>query len=252
LEPCLDRQLPVAAALLIDLDGTILDAEDRISERTARSIRVAARKIPVGIASGRFPQDVGYFARLLGLHSPQITDNGSRLLGVVTGRTIHDLPIAEGEARGIIDRLERDGASYYGVDSGCMVRSVSWFNEWRVTIITCAVSDRAEAESIVDDQTDSGVIAMCSVGSSGKWVVDDTHSEAHKGYGARLFAEQVGVGLDSVLAIGDGLNDLEMLDAVGILVAMGHASDEARRRALHITGTLEEDGVAQPTEQFVP
>lgn len=245
------RQLPVATALLIDLDGTLLDAADRITERTFRAVQEAALKIPVGIASGRFQQDVGHFARLLGLRGPQISDNGSRFLDAVTGRTIHDLPLAEEQARGIVDRLERDGQVYFAVDNGRTVRSLREFNDWRVTVITCAVSDRSEAEAIAREFTDDGVSATCSVGSSGKWFVDCTNSRGHKGYGARLFCDRVGVDPASVLAIGDGLNDLELFDAVGIPVAMGHAPDEAKRRALHITGRLEEDGVAQAIERFV-
>lgn len=246
-----DRHLPVAAALLIDLDGTLLDASDRISVRNAQAVRAAAQKIPVGIASGRFQQDVGHFARLLGLDAPQISDNGSRLLDAVTGRTIHDLPMPEELARGIISRLERAGHAYFAVDDGRTVRSVSQFNAWRVTIITCAVPGRPEAEAIARAHNGDGVNAMCSIGSSGKWFVDYTHEEAHKGYGVRFFCERVGVDPAAVLAIGDGLNDLEMLEAVGIPVAMGHAPDETKRRALHITGTLDEDGVAQAIERFV-
>ena len=247
----LDRPTPAPTGLLIDLDGTLLDAADRISERTARAVRAAARKIPVAIASGRVPEDVSHFARLLGLHGPQISDNGGRLLDGLTGRTISDLPIDEGRAREIVNRLENDGIRYFGVDCGRTVRSMSLFGNWRVTIITCAVPDRSEAESIALEHNGDGVTAMCSIGSRGEWYVNYTHGDADKGYGARLFGERTGVDLASVMAIGDGLNDFEMLDAVGIPVAMGQAPDEVKRRSVHVTGTLEEDGVAQAIERFV-
>lgn len=250
-ELVLSRPVSAPAALLIDLDGTLLDASDWISKRTFAAVRAAAAKIPVAIASGRVPEDVSHFARLLGLHGPQISDNGGRLLDAVTGRTLSDLPIEEARARHIVDRLEHEGLRYFAVDSGRTVRAVPQFSDWRVTIITCAVSDRAEADSIAREHTGDRVTAMSAIGSRGEWYVNYTHRDADKGYGARLFSERAGVDLAAVLAIGDGLNDLEMLDAVGIPVAMGHAPEEAKRRAVHVTGTLEEDGVAQAIERFV-
>lgn len=246
-----DQRSVKPEAVLIDLDGTLLDANDQISERTFAAVRAAAQKMPVAIASGRFHEDVAHVARLLGLHGPQIGDNGSRLLDAITGRTISDLPMHEPVARDIVNRIEQEGLRYFAVDAARTVRALSQFRDWRVTVITCAVEDRTEAESIALEHNGTGVTAMCSVGSSGKWYVDYTHHEAHKGYGVKLFSEQVGVDPANVLAIGDGPNDLEMLETVGIPIAMGHAPEEVKSRAVHITGTLAEDGVAQAIERFV-
>lgn len=239
------------SGLLIDLDGTLLDPADRISSRAVAAVRSAAERIPVAIASGRVPEDVGHFARLLGLHGPQISDNGARLIDPVAGKTISDLPISEPDARQIVDRLEREGLRYFAVDSGRMVRSFSMFDKWRVTVITCAVSGRAEAEVASRVYSGAGVIAMGARGSRDEWYVNYTHAQAHKGYGAQQFSKQTGVDLDRVLAIGDGLNDRELFEAVGIPVAMGHAPDDMKKRAKYVTGSLQEDGVAQVIEKFV-
>ncbi len=118
-------------------------------------------------------------------------------------------------------------------------------------MITSAVTDKSDAERIARERSNSGVTAVGSRGSSGQWYVNYTHRDAHKGHGARLFSEQVGVDLDLVMAIGDGLNDLHMFEAVGLPVAMGQASDDIIRMARHVTGSLEQDGVAQAIERFV-
>ena len=47
------------------------------------------------------------------------------------------------------------------------------------------------------------------------------------------------------MAFGDGLNDVEMFAAVGCAVAMGDACAELKAVATHVTGTLEEDGIAR-------
>ena len=238
-------------ALLIDLDGTLLDPSDRISERDIAAVRAAATRIPVGIASGRVLEDVGHFARLLGLYGPQVCDNGARLLNPLTGKSISDLPIGTDDARSIVERLESDGLRYFAVDSGRTVRSISAFKSWRVTVITCAVEDRAAAEEISSAHSNERVSVIASHGSRDEWYVNYTHADAHKGSGARAFGERVGVDIGRVMAIGDGLNDLEMFDVVGMPVAMGHATEDVLARANHVTGTLEQHGVAQAIERFV-
>lgn len=180
-----------------------------------------------------------------------MSDNGARLIDPVTGRTLSDLPIEAAHARLIVDRIEQEGLRYFAVDSGRTARSLADFDEWRVTVITCAVSDRGEADRITRMHSGDGVIAMGARGSRGEWYVNYTHGDAHKGYGAQRFSDEVGVCLDRVMAIGDGLNDREMFEAVGISVAMGHSPEEMVRLAEHVTGTLEEHGVALAIEKFL-
>ena len=58
-------------------------------------------------------------------------------------------------------------------------------------------------------------------------------------------AADLGVAVEDVLAIGDGRNDVEMLRWAGHGVAMGQAPDEVKAAADAVTGSWEEDGVAQ-------
>lgn len=50
---------------------------------------------------------------------------------------------------------------------------------------------------------------------------------------------------EQVLFFGDGLNDLEMFDLVGLKIAMGNAVEELKTKADYVTGTVEEDGIYQ-------
>jgi hydroxymethylpyrimidine pyrophosphatase-like HAD family hydrolase len=56
---------------------------------------------------------------------------------------------------------------------------------------------------------------------------------------------------EEIMAIGDSLNDIEMIQYAGIGVAMGNARPEVKKVADYITATNEEDGVAQAIEKFV-
>ena len=64
-------------------------------------------------------------------------------------------------------------------------------------------------------------------------------------------AGSYGIPMNEVMAIGDQINDLEMLDAVGLGVAMGNAPRSVRERVKVVVGTNEEDGVAEALRRFV-
>jgi Cof subfamily protein (haloacid dehalogenase superfamily) len=64
-------------------------------------------------------------------------------------------------------------------------------------------------------------------------------------------AQSLGVELSQSAAIGDGLNDLELLREVGLGIAMGNASETVKSAAKWVTGTNDEEGVAQAVQRLV-
>ena len=75
--------------------------------------------------------------------------------------------------------------------------------------------------------------------------VDLLHAEGSKARGIADACAALGFAPQETMAFGDGLNDVEMFAAVGCAVAMGDACDALKAVASHITGTLEEDGIAR-------
>ena len=75
--------------------------------------------------------------------------------------------------------------------------------------------------------------------------VDLLHADGSKARGIREACAALGFAPTETMAFGDGLNDVEMFTAVGCTVAMGDACAELKAVANHITGTLEEDGIAR-------
>ena len=63
-------------------------------------------------------------------------------------------------------------------------------------------------------------------------------------------AQQLGIPLAHVMAIGDNNNDIEMLEAVGWGVAMGQAADNVQSIAQAVTTSNAEDGVARAIELY--
>lgn len=75
--------------------------------------------------------------------------------------------------------------------------------------------------------------------------------DVHKGKGMLALAKQLGIRPDEIMACGDADNDLEMLKAVGLGVAMGNAADAIKQVANVVTDTNQNDGVAKAIEQYV-
>lgn len=65
-----------------------------------------------------------------------------------------------------------------------------------------------------------------------------------KGWALTRLAEHLGVGMESVVAIGDNLNDCTMISKAGLGIAMGNGHTDLKALASHITLSNNEDGVA--------
>lgn len=75
--------------------------------------------------------------------------------------------------------------------------------------------------------------------------VDILPKGASKANAIKLLIEKFNLADEETVAFGDGLNDIEMLEAVGISVAMGNGHEEALKRATYVTGHVDEDGLAE-------
>ena len=69
-----------------------------------------------------------------------------------------------------------------------------------------------------------------------------------KATGITSICNELGLTIDQVMMIGDGLNDLPAIEAVGHPVAMGNAEDEVKTVANHIVADVEDDGVVEALE----
>lgn len=77
------------------------------------------------------------------------------------------------------------------------------------------------------------------------------HPEGTKGQALKVLAQQLDCPLESVIAIGDSWNDVEMLQVAGLGVAMGNAVEPLKKVADYITYSNNEDGVKHVFEKFV-
>ena len=240
------------SGLLIDLDGTLIDSDDRVSPVVATAVKRASKKIPVAVASGREPDEVSHFARMLGLKGPQVCDNGARLIDPLTGRSLYQSPMPEHVSRRLIDSICAAGLTFYAVENGRMVKTKAGFREWVVTIIAANAGDEGTARSTLRKLASDETTSELSTNPDGTfWYTNFVRAGVDKAHGVRQYANILGLDPRELMAVGDGLNDVSMFSQVGLSVAMGNASDEVKRHARFVVGRLEDDGVAEAVERFV-
>ena len=83
------------------------------------------------------------------------------------------------------------------------------------------------------------------VTSSYKTNIEITHKDAQKGIALKYYAENLGISMDEVFAIGDNSNDVSMLKIAGYSVAMGNSNQEALDTAQYQTDDNKHGGVAK-------
>lgn len=268
--------LPVRLVAL-DLDGTLLGPELGIRQRSRETVReVRARGIPVVIATGRMYRSAVRYAVELELGTPIVCYQGAyvrdapepdgtpgrilyqRLMAAWVAReTIiwtrrHGLdPHVNIEERLIMERGD-EGAEDYERSSGVgaeFVPDLLAAVRRRPTKVL-AVGDSGVPERLLPRARER-FAERAQVTVSSPDYLEFTAPGVHKGRAVRWLARRMGVPIAQVMAVGDQLNDLEMLAAVGHGVAMADAPPEVRAVARYGTGSWAEDGVAQALEALV-
>ena len=72
-----------------------------------------------------------------------------------------------------------------------------------------------------------------------------------KGKALEVLASHLGVDRSEVIAVGDGINDISLLAAAGMAVAMGNAPDEVKAVADYITFDVAQSGLAAAINKFL-
>ena len=96
-----------------------------------------------------------------------------------------------------------------------------------------------------------GALNGVSITSSAPWNIEITAHEARKARMVERAAQLYGIAPDHIVVFGDGSNDVTLLTAAGIGVAMDNATPLVKRRAAAVTDANMQDGVARYLETHV-
>lgn len=105
----------------------------------------------------------------------------------------------------------------------------------------------------LDYETEQKVMAQLPGLASSRWCdvfADVNVAGVDKAVGVHSFVKHLGIDISETMAFGDGGNDIPMLRAAGIGVAMGNASDNVKKHADYVTASVDEDGLYKAFRHF--
>jgi Cof subfamily protein (haloacid dehalogenase superfamily) len=263
------KEMDQIRLLAIDVDGTLLDSSHRLRARVRDSLdKLAATGVTIALATARSPQALGAILRQLSF-SPRLICFSGGWIGELDAQlqmpanVTLDKRLTPSAARVIVT-----AALAHKIEPNIFTPS-----EWRVRALTpaiqaeCAIVDLVPlvTPDLLAAQTKPSKIMLitgeteltdplqaiarlikplCATTFSKPNYLEIIPTGVNKANALAQLTRVLGMELSQVAAIGDGLNDLEMLREAAIGIAMGNASEVVKSVADWTTGTNEEDGVA--------
>lgn len=262
--------------LVIDIDGTLIDRAGHISAANRRALaRVRELGIPVSICTGRGAQACQSYIKDLSLDSYHIFCDGALVSG--PGREIHTRPIGPplvwqmtGLARQHGLNLELFSATrylveretwstgahrdFFGIEPTIIDFSRAWEREKIIKggLVTTGPDEVARARDFCNCFAETLRFSWATTPAyPGVYFINILDPGASKGSALQALAAHLGISPDEVIAVGDGDNDISLLSAAGLAVAMGNAPDPVKAVADYITLDVEESGLAAAIERFL-
>lgn len=280
--PAILRTTPEIRVVALDMDGTTLGPDSNLSERTARALRATVEKgIQVVIATGKARPAVVHAMRPWGLagRGGVVGEEhpGIFLQGLaVYGRGGRELHCAELDPSVVCEAFQ------YALDTNlalcaflgddivtarmhpCLEELHTVYHEPRPTALSLdqilAGPPVRKLLFMTTPETLTTSLAPFwreALGSRAQLMqavpdmLEVLPPGVNKGAGLRLLLGDLGLPAAACMAVGDGGNDLDLLRAAGLPVAMGNAVAAVKAAAHAVVGSNAEDGVAEALEQFV-
>ena len=269
--------------IALDIDGTLLNSKFEVSVGNRLMIAEATRRgIEVALVTGRRYDFAMPVAQQIEAPLTMIVSNGAlvrttdgvtrlrHLLPRETARSVLTATEAWREASAVIfDRPEENQVMLQVIDWNDPIRGGYYrrnreFLAEAMPLESCLTEDPIqvlytgtvgrirEAERVLRGVPFAGEFALASTVYEERdfSMLDVVKAGVTKGATLAEWTAARGVRPEEILAVGDNHNDLEMLSFAGVPVVMGNGVAELKRRGWHITGSNNEDGVAEAIKRF--
>ena len=263
-----DRTIRLVA---IDLDGTLLNDSKLVSDQTAQALcGLPERGVKVVIASARPPRSVRHIYQSLKLDTWQINYNGALIWDEPNRRIVFHQPLSGELARQIIEQARR---LFPGVLVSCEVQD-RWLTDrldQKHTTETGRLFQPDQiasiAEMCAEPVTKVLLLGRPEMVSQLRHVVEETQPEVvvvqsdpdliqitdrqvSKATALLRVAGHYDIPMNQVMAIGDAANDIPMIQAAGIAIAMDNATPQVKRIADWVAPSNNDHGVHAALQRY--
>ena len=272
---------PEIRAVVMDLDGTLLNSRKELPpENKAVMEKAAAKGVMIVPATGRYYSSIYPEIRSLPFMRYYITLNGADFYDAKKGEVIFSSHITTARALEVAEYLETLPVIY-----DCVVDGLGWMSQEHIDRIPEVIPDDPvlcrliqnvhepvkdvrekirsassvqkmifytadrEARAALLDKL-PGIFPDLAISSAYECNVEFNTHEGTKARSLDRLCEIGGFGIENILCIGDGLNDVDMVKRAGVGVAMGNGVPEIRAAADYVTGSCDEGGFAAAVRKF--
>ncbi|MGI6084543.1 MAG: Cof-type HAD-IIB family hydrolase [Acetivibrionales bacterium] len=258
--------------MAVDIDGTLLNNKGEITPATLEAIKKGVEHgLVFTIASGRPIQGIEYISSLLDLDVPLITYNGAKIVMSKSKEVVFEQKLACEYIKIILELAENNNVTMmlWQNDRLYVNKMNEKVNKYirssKVTPIL--MQDRDEiikkgATKVLwydDAEKMAGYIKeikqvlgdRINYHTSLPFFLEFNDKNATKALGIKKLGEFFGIKQSEMIAVGDGYNDLSMIEYAGLGVAMGNAVEAIKVKADYITLSNNEDGIAHVINKFV-
>ena len=272
--------MPEIRLIASDMDGTLFNSERDISKRNVEAILAAQKKgVIFSLCTGRIAQFGALNTNIRGISCPTVGSNGGSVWDDEQKKVVASNPIPMESALRVHDLLRHIGVHYYAIMPEHIASSDVNIVHPNATVYDGAMTrDYGVTFSVGADAMEktvySGLVnkfyvprqpdeiyekiseGLAEIGdiyvtTSGKNCCEIMKAGVNKRSGVEMLAAMYGISMENVMTLGDYENDVPMLSAAGLGVAMGNAPDEVKACAKYVTDTNNNDGVAKAIEKFV-
>ncbi|OLS36915.1 Cof-type HAD-IIB family hydrolase [Bacillus sp. MRMR6] len=236
--------------IALDMDGTLLNEKHLVSEANRRAIQEAQDLgVHVVLSTGRSLRTCKEHADSLRLTSYLVTVNGSEIWDekreLVERNTVNSELV-----QWMWELTKKHQTKYWAISP-----QGNWFDEMpddlhdKEWLKFCFnTRDDEIREKIMHALHTKGEFEITN---SSPRNIEVNAAGINKEKGLGIVCKRLGISMGNVMSVGDSLNDLAMIKAAGLGIAMGNAQSIVKESADWITATNREDGVALAIRKWV-
>lgn len=261
--------------VVLDIDGTLVTNDKKVTEKTKEYIKKASEMgVKFVIASGRAPIGIMPVAKEIGLEKIGgyiLAFNGGTCINCETNEVLYENFIEKKFVNEVYDFAMKkniplmtykndelftpnDMTEYIDLEARInnfkVIKTKDFVSEINFDVPKFIMTDKKEIISSVKDEV-SEKFSDFEVFTSEPFFLEICPKGIHKATGIKDIIEILGIKQEEVIAMGDGLNDLTMIEFAGLGVAMGNAQQPVKDAADYITLTNDEEGVCKVIEEFI-